>query len=127
MAFGEDALTGTITRTSDSKAADLEHAAVADDPDATVNSPPEVKVSISVAGASVAEGSSATVTGDAERRPQADRRDPDHNDECGRHDPKTTTPACRRTVTFNNGETTKTFTFMAVDDTDADHGQYCRG
>ena len=35
--FNEDALTGTITRTSDSKAADLDHAAVADDAGARVN------------------------------------------------------------------------------------------
>ena len=43
-----------------------------------------VEVDISVPDASVAEGELSDRHRDAERRPQADRRDPDHNDEYGR-------------------------------------------
>ena len=62
VSFSADSLTGTVTRTSDSKAADLEHNAVPSDPEAIVNAPPEVTVSFEEASYSVAEGSSSDVT-----------------------------------------------------------------
>ena len=126
VSFGEDAVTGTITRTSDSKAADLEFRAVADDPDATVNSPPEVQASISVPDASVAEGSSATVTVTLSADPKRTVVIPITTTNAGgaSDDNDSGVP---ENVTFNDGETTKTFTFMAIDDTDADHGASVSG
>ena len=85
-----------------------------------------VTVSISVPDASVAEGDSATVTVTLSADPKRTVVIPitTTNMDGASDDDYSGVP---EDVTFNNGETTKTFTFMAVDDTDADHGDSVAG
>ena len=81
-----------------------------------------VEVSISVPDASVAEGSSATVTVTLSADPKRTVVIPTTTTNAGgaSDDDYSGVP---ENVTFNNGQTTKTFTFMATDDSDADHGE----
>ena len=85
-----------------------------------------VTVSISVPDASVAEGDSATVTVTLSADPKRTVVIPITTTNVGgaSDDDYSGVP---ENVTFNSGDTTKTFTFMAVDDTDADHGSTTAG
>ena len=124
VSFNEDALTGTITRTTGSKPADLDHAALADDADAIVNSPPEVTVSFASATYSTSENETLEVTVTLSAAPQRDLRIPitttlQGNATAADFDPRTG-------VNINANEMEFTFNFRPVDDAVADHGESVR-
>ena len=125
VSFNEDALTGTITRTTGSKPADLDHAALADDADAIVNSPPEVTVSFGEATYSTPENVTLSVTVTLSAAPQRDLRIPFTTsfqggamaDDFDGH---------RTGVDIEPHETEFSFNFRPEDDTVADHGESVR-
>ena len=125
VSFNEDALTGTITRTTGSKPADLDHAALADDADAIVNSPPEVTVSFASATYSTSENETVSVTVTLSAAPQRDLRIPFTTSFHGGataddfDDPRTGVP-------IEDDEMEFTFNFHPVDDEVADHGESVR-
>ena len=125
VSFNEDALTGTITRTTGSKPADLDHAALADDADAIVNSPPEVTVSFASATYSTSENETVSVTVTLSAAPQRDLRIPFTTSFQGGataadfDDPRTGVP-------IEDDEMEFTFNFHPVDDEVADHGESVR-
>ena len=125
VSFNEDALTGTITRTTGSKPADLDHAAVADVARAIVNSPPEVTVSFGEATYSTPENVTVKVKVTLSAAPQRRIRIPftttlrggattDDFDES------------RTGVTIEANEMEFSFDFRPEDDTVADHGESVR-
>ena len=85
-----------------------------------------VEVSISVPDASVAEGDSATVTVTLSADPKRTVVIPVTTTKVGGASDKDYS-GVPENVTFNNGETTKTLTFLAIDDTDADHSSNTAG
>ena len=125
VSFNEDALTGTITRTTGSKPADLDHAALADDARAIVNSPPEVTVSFGEATYSTPENETVSVTVTLSAAPQRDLRIPFTTSFQGGataadfDDPRTGVP-------IEDDEMEFTFNFHPVDDEVADHGESVR-
>ena len=82
---------------------------------------PQVTVSFGAATYTAAEGRHVHGDGDAERGPGADGRGPDHHDEPGRGERRRLlrVPA----VTFNAGDTSKTFDFAATQDAEDDDGE----
>ena len=125
VSFNEDALTGTITRTTGSKPADLDHAALADDAEAIVNSPPPVTVSFGEATYSTSEDETVSVTVTLSAAPQRDLRIPFTTSFHGGataadfDDPRTGVP-------IEDDEMEFTFNFHPVDDEVADHGESVR-
>ena len=125
--FNEDALAGTITRTSDSKAADLEHAAVADDSRARVNMPPAVTVSFGSATYSVDEGAAAVVVRvTLSAAPQRNLTIPLTASFRGGATAADFATDNKTEITFESDETSTTFRYRPVDDTVADHGESVR-
>ena len=125
VSFNEDALTGTITRTTGSKAADLDHAAVADVARAIVNSPPEVTVSFASATYSTPENVTLSVTVTLSAAPQRDLRIPfttSFQDGATAAD----FDGHRTGVDIEPHETEFSFNFRPDDDTVADHGESVR-
>ena len=122
VSFSADSLTGTVTRTSDSKAADLEHNAVPSDPEAIVNAPPEVTVSFEEASYSVAEGSSSDVTVMLSADPKRTVTIPITDIAQGGAVTGDYTLGAT-SVTVNSGDTSATVSFSATQDTDEDHGE----
>ena len=132
VSFESNALTGTITRTSDNKAADLEHAAVPDDPDAKVLSVVPVIVSFGQATYSVDESDDSSTTNMTENEVAVKvtlSADPERSvtipitktNEGGALDGDYS--GVPESVTFASGDTEKTITFTAVDDADNDDGE----
>ena len=127
VSFDADALSGTITRTSDSKAAELEHAAVPSDADAkVVRLTAEVTVEFEQSTYTVAESDDSSTTDVTENEVEVKvtlSADPGRTVII----PISTTPEGGATgsdysgvptsVTFNSGETEQTFTFTATADT----------
>ena len=119
VSFGRDALTGTITRASDGKAADLEHEAL-DDSEPLVNLKPEVTVSFGQATYSIAEGGSVDVQVNLSADPERSVTIPITKvNEGGALDGDYS--GVPESVTFASGDTEKTITFTAVEDTVADN------
>ena len=126
VSFEESALTGTITRTSDSKAADLEHAAVPDDAGAKVVDLVVVDVQFEESTYTVAETDDATTTDEEEHKVEVTvtlSADPEReviipitrtNEGGATNSDYSGVPT---SVTFNSGDTEKTFTFTATADT----------
>ena len=125
VSFDADALTGTITRTSDSKAAELEHAAVPDDADAKVVDLVVVDVEFGASTYTVAETDDATTTDEEEHKVEVTvtlSADPGRtviipitktNEGGATNSDYSGVPA---SVTFASGETEQTFTFTATAD-----------
>ena len=84
---------------------------------------PQVTVSFGAATYTAAEGGTVHGDGDAERGPGADGRGPDHQDEPGRGGAPADYSGVPTSVTFNTGETSKTFDFAATADTVDDDGE----
>ena len=126
VSFDADALTGTITRTSDSKSAELEHAAVPDDADAKVVDLTAVTVEFEQSTYTVAESDDATTTDVTENEVEVTvtlSADPGRtviipitktNEGGASNSDYSGVPA---SVTFASGETEQTFTFTATADT----------
>ena len=126
VSFEESALTGTITRTSDSKAADLEHAAVPDDADAKVVDLTAVTVEFEDSTYTVAESDDSETTDMTENAVEVKvtlSADPGRtviipitktNEGGASNSDYSGVPA---SVTFDSGETEQTFTFTATADT----------
>ena len=126
VSFEESTLTGTITRTSDSKAADLEHAAVPDDADAKVNPLVSVTVEFELSTYTVAESDDSETTDMTENAVEVKvtlSADPGRtviipitktNEGGATNSDYSGVPA---SVTFDSGETEQTFTFTATADT----------
>ena len=126
VSFNADALTGTITRTSDSKAADLEHAAVPADADAKVLDLTAVTVEFEQSTYTVAESDDSSTTDVTENEVEVKvtlSADPARqviipitktNEGGATNSDYSGVPA---SVTFASGETEQTFTFTATSDT----------
>ena len=123
VSFGENPLTGTITRTSDSKAADLNYRALADDPDQNVNSAPEVTVEFREDTYSVEEGSSVTLTVTLSADPKRTVVIPITATAQGGATIPADYTAPATSVTFNSGQTSRTLTLSTTEDTTADTGK----
>ena len=124
--FNEDALTGTITRTSDSKAADLDHAAVADDSRARVNMPPAVTVSFGSATYSVDEGDGVWVTVTLSAAPQRNLTIPLTASFRGGATAADFLADNKTEVAFESDETSLRFSYRTEGDEVADHGESVR-
>ena len=122
--FNEDALTGTITRTSDSKAADLDH--VADDSDARVNMPPEVTISFGSATYSVDEGGGVFVTVTLSAAPQRNLTIPLTASFQGGATAADFDAENKTQVPFESHETSLMINYRTEEDTVADHGESVR-